>query len=141
MKKYEVLEHTADIRVKIFADNLEDLFVNSSVCLFEILTDKKPKAQESRKIELSAANVEELLVLWLNELISIFYTYKFLPVNCVVSIVDCSGVKKLIASVDGADFDPYGNKSIKTEIKAATYHNLNVGADKSGFTAEIVFDV
>ena len=141
MKKYEILEHTADIRVKIFANNQEDLFKNSAICLFELLTDKKAKAKKTRYVELSAARLEDLFIFWLNELISIFYSYKFLPVHYEVSIDGLSGTKKLVAKISGVDFNPYGNKSVKLEIKAATYHNLKIGKDKKGLTAEVVFDV
>ncbi|MDD4183065.1 MAG: archease [Candidatus Omnitrophica bacterium] len=141
MKKYEILSHTADIRVKIFGKNQEDLFTNSAICLFELLTDEKVKAQKTRRIELSAARLDDLFVSWLNELISIFYSYKFLPVKYAVSVDSLSGTKKLVATISGADFNPYDNKSIKSEIKAATYHNLKIEKDKKGFMAEIVFDV
>jgi len=141
MKKYEILSHTADIRVKIFGKKQEDLFTNAAICLFELLTDKKAKAKKTRHIELSATRLEDLFVFWLNELISVFYSYKFLPVEYAISIDDLSGTKKLVARVAGADFNPYGNKSIKLEIKAATYHNLKIDKAKKGFTAEIVFDV
>ncbi|MDD4954766.1 MAG: archease [Candidatus Omnitrophica bacterium] len=141
MKKYEILEHTADIRARIFAKNQEDLFVNSAICLFELLTDKKAKAKDTKHIELSASRLEDLLVIWLNELISIFYSYKFLPVDYAVSISELSGVKKISADVRGIEFNPYGNKDVKSEIKAATYHNLKIDKDSKGFAAEVIFDV
>lgn len=141
MKKYEILEHTADIRVKIFANNQKDLFKNSAICLFELLTDKKAKAKKTRYVELSATRIEDLFIFWLNELISIFYSYRFLPVKYAISVDNLSGTKKLAAKISGVDFNPYGNKSVKLEIKAATYHNLKIGKDKKGLTAEVVFDV
>jgi SHS2 domain-containing protein len=141
MKRYEVLEHTADIRVKIFAESEKDLFENSAVCLFELLTDNKAEAQKTRKIELTAANLEDLLILWLNELISVFYSYKFLPAEYKILVEEISGAKKLTASIIGAEFNPYADKNIKSEVKAATYHNLKINKDKAKITAEIIFDV
>lgn len=141
MEKYEILEHTADVRVKIFAKKQEDLFVNSAICLFDLLTDKKLKAKKTKHLELSAAKLEDLFIFWLNELISIFYSYKFLPIEYKVSIKELSGIKKLFAEIKGQDFNPYDSKSIKAEIKAATYHNLRIKKDKNGFTAEVIFDV
>lgn len=141
MKKYEILEHTADIRVKIFGKKHEDLFTNSAICLFELLTAKKLKARKIKQIELSAATLEDLFIFWLNELISIFYTYKFLPVEYKVSIKELSGIKKLVARIRGNDFNPYDSKNVKLEIKAATYHNLKINKDKKGTTAEVIFDV
>ena len=141
MKRYEILEHTADIRVRIFAKKKEDLFVNSAICLFGILTDKKTDAKKIRHIELNAAKLDDLLIFWLNELISVFYSYKFLPVDCTVSIDDSPDMKKLVAKIVGSDFDPYDSKNVKAEVKAATYHNLKIEEDRNGFIAEIIFDV
>ncbi|MCK9614967.1 MAG: archease [Candidatus Omnitrophica bacterium] len=141
MKKYEILEHTADIRARIFSKTQEDLFVNSAICLFELLTDKKLKADKIKSVELEASKLEDLLILWLNELISIFYADKFFPVEYKISIKEFSGTKKLFAEIKGQDFNPYDSKSIKSEIKAATYHNLKIEEDRNGFIAEIIFDV
>jgi len=141
MKKYEILEHTADIRVKIFADNQEELFKNSAICLFELLTDTKIEAKKTKTIELSAPKLEDLLIFWLNELLSVFYSNKFLPGEYQVSIKEAAGKKTITAEIKGQDFNPYGDKGVKSEIKAATYHNLKINKDKNGFTAEVIFDV
>lgn len=141
MKNCKVLSHTADIRVRIKAKTIESLFKNAASCLFELLTSIKPSAKIIRKIQLEAQSLEELLVLWLNELISLFYSDKFLPVSCRVSIKKMPGKKEITAVVKGDNFNPYNNKNIECEIKAATYHNLKIKKDKKFFTAEVIFDV
>lgn len=141
MKNCKVLSHTADIRVSISARTVEKLFTNSSSCLFELLTDTKAKPKITREIQLEAQDLEELLVFWLNELISIFYSFKFLPLQYKIKINDLANLKILQAKIEGIDFDPYNNKHIKLEIKAATYHNLKIEKNKKGFEAQVIFDV
>ncbi|MEI8349803.1 MAG: archease [Candidatus Omnitrophota bacterium] len=141
MKKYELLEHTADVRVRVHGKTLELLFKHAAIALFDLLVNYKPKRKKTREISLEAETLEELFVNWLNELISIFYAYKFLPSDYNIIIVDAEHRKTMHASVKGEFFNPYDNKKINQEIKAATYHNLKIEKDKKGYRAEIIFDV
>lgn len=141
MKNCKVLSHTADIRVSINAPTIEKLFTNASRCLFELLTDERAKPKIIRQVQLEAQTLEDLLVFWLNELISVFYSFKFLPLQYKVKIEDSGDIKVLTAEIKGVDFNPYNNKHMKLEIKAATYHDLKIEKDKKGFVAEVIFDV
>jgi SHS2 domain-containing protein len=141
MKNCKILSHTADIRVDITAQTIEKLFINAASCLFGLLTDIKIKPKITREVQLEAQNLEELLVFWLNELVSVFYSFKFLPCSYKIIIEDSEGLKVLKAKIKGADFDPYNNKHMKLEIKAATYHNLKIEKNKKSFEAQVIFDV
>ncbi len=140
MKNCKILSHTADIRVDVNAKTIEKLFINAASCLFELLTDAKDKPKTVRQVQLEAQSLEDLLVFWLNELISVFYSFQFLPIKYKVKIEDSEGVKVLTAEIKGAGFNPYNNKHMKQEIKAATYHELKIEKNKKGFAAEIIFD-
>ncbi|MDP2922660.1 MAG: archease [Candidatus Omnitrophota bacterium] len=141
MKDFEIIEHTADIRIRVYGKSIKDLFKNSALALFNLIIKYKPKAKREREVKLEAANYEELLVNWLNELTSIFYTYKFLPANFKIAIKDNKQFVELAAKIKGEDFNPYENKKIDKEIKAATYCDLKIEKSKKGFSVEIVFDV
>ena len=47
---------------------------------------------------------------------------------------------KLEALLKGSEYDPYINE-VKTEVKAATYHNLKIEKTPGGYKAEVIFDV
>ena len=38
-KKYQQLEHTGDIRIKVFGETVEQLFSNAGFALFDLITD------------------------------------------------------------------------------------------------------
>ena len=76
-KNYELIEHTADIGIRVKGNDLKDLFKNAASAMFDIMAEKKePKAakQAKIKIEQKAENLEELFVNWLNELLSLSAT-------------------------------------------------------------------
>jgi SHS2 domain-containing protein len=140
MKKYEFFGHTADIGLRVWATNENELFINCAQALFKLLVDKiECKKEKEREIYLEAESWQELLVNWLNELISIFFTYKFLPCEYKINIEEKP--LRLKAQLKGEDFDPY-QKKMNMEIKAATYHNLKIEREKDGLLkTEIIFDV
>ena len=140
MKKFELIEHTADIGLRVFGETAERLFVNAGVGLFSMLTDERLETQMTKMIRVEAQRFDELLVCWLNELIGLFYAGRFLPAELEVSIKSCKGVKSLRAVTGGGRFDPYRDK-VKLEIKAATYHNLRFERHELGFYAEVIFDI
>jgi SHS2 domain-containing protein len=140
MEKFEFIEHTADIGVRVYGKTLEDLFVNSATALFNIFVDYKPKERITREIVLEAQTLEDLLVNWLNELISGFFADKFLPSKFCISISSESSPKALNAVLTGERFNPY-RKEINVEVKAATYHGLKIVPCSGGYAVEIIFDV
>ncbi|MBU2266415.1 MAG: archease, partial [Candidatus Omnitrophica bacterium] len=91
-------------------------------------------------VVVEAEDIEELLITWLNELLSLFFAYRFLPVDYDIILEEREDYKVIKSRIKGANFDPYQNK-IKMEIKAATYHDLKVEKNDSGWIAEVIFDV
>jgi len=140
MPDFEFIEHTADVGVRVYGESLEALFVNSARVLFGLILDYKPKPEIEERVVVEAEDFEELLVTWLNELISLFFAYQFLPVDYSITIEDEEGAKVLKSTIKGSNFNPYENK-LNMEIKAATYHDLKVEKSDSGWVAEIIFDI
>jgi SHS2 domain-containing protein len=140
MDTFEFIEHTADIGIRVKAKTLEELFSFSAKSLFFIVIgDVSSKCHVTREIELEAGTIEDLLVVWLNELLSLFYTYGFFPSNPVIYIKQ-NPVKSLRAKIKGFRLNPYSMR-LKQEVKAATYHNLKITKNSKGYVGEIIFDV
>jgi SHS2 domain-containing protein len=141
MKKYEMIEHTADIGVRVFGKTEQDLFKNAAAALFGLVARPiKQKPVEIKKIQLECASLEELFIRWLNELISIFFAYKFFPSEYNITLKEERAGYALRASLRGISFESMRNV-LAMEIKAATYHGLRIQSDTKGFTAEVIFDV
>ena len=138
MKKYEIVEHTADIGIKAYGSTLGELFTNAARGLFDIIADLEGlKPSTSIKIKLESANPEELLIAWLDELIYNFYTK-----NIIFSEFKISSLtnKKIEAEALGRHI---GNKKsrLKTEVKAATYHGLKIEEKNKKYEVQVIFDV
>lgn len=138
MKRYEQFPHTADIGVRVYGKTLKELFENAAFAMFDIIADLEGlKSTITENFELSAPNHEELLVAWLDELLYSFYTKSFIFFKFEVGELTENTIK---ARAFGRAVGENRNR-LKTEIKAATYHDLKIKKTNEGYEVEIIFDI
>jgi SHS2 domain-containing protein len=136
--RYEIIDHTADLGIRVTADSLEHLFENAGLALMDLLTDISRVRPSARfEYSLSADSVQTLFVRWLSELIYRFFGEKL--AFCRFEVAELSE-RSLSVACWGERVDPRRHV-FRTEIKAATYHELRVERSESGWVAEVIFDV
>jgi len=140
--RYQLTDHTADIGIRLGHKNLAGIFEDAAFALFDILCDiKKVRTAFERTVSVEAVNSEELLNLFLSVLLNEFTaTGNLLNKVIIREIKEGAEKATLSALIAGEPYEP-GRHSIKTEIKAVTFHNLAIKKTRAGFTAEVVFDV
>jgi SHS2 domain-containing protein len=137
-RKFEFIDHTGDIGVRIYGENLAALFQHGAEALFYIITDPKTiREKESRKIDVKARGREELFVSWLNEFVYLFDTKGYLFVRFEILDLDEHLIE---AMVHGETYEE-GRHPIYRTIKGATYHQLNIDHRKEGWDAQVIFDL
>jgi SHS2 domain-containing protein len=136
MKRFELIEHTADIGLIASGQNLAEAFSNAAFGLFSIITDiRKVRKVESRIVELQEKSPEDLLFTWLNHLIYFFDAEQMLFKECDIQEFDGLSMKAVC----------YGEKAdtsrheMKLGVKAATYHMLKV--DPEMHQVQVIFDI
>jgi SHS2 domain-containing protein len=135
---YEIIDHTADLGIKVSGDSLERVFECAGLAMFDLLTDFKSIRPDTRmSFSLSADNLEALFVQWLRELLYLFFGQERL--FCAFEMTRLSETDLTVTGW-GERFDPKKHATL-TEIKAVTYHELSVKRTESGWTAQVIFDV
>jgi SHS2 domain-containing protein len=135
---YEELPHTADWSLRVWASDLESLFIEAAKgmnFLTGVELAKSPRIR--RAFSASASDVETLLVKFLSELI--FLAEHNLLAFDEFSISLChyeKGPFNLQVKLQGAKI-----KSMSKAIKAVTFHNMKIMQINRGFEGVIVFDV
>ena len=138
MKPYELIDHTADIGVKVYGKDQIELFRNAAFAMFDIMADLEGlKTSLSVDIKKEAPNTDELLVEWLDELLYNFYT-KGLIFN-EFDIIELDD-KHIIGKATGRHVGENRSR-LKTEIKAVTYHDLKVEKKDNLWQTQLIFDV
>lgn len=137
-KRYEQFSHTADIGVRVFGRDLKELFNNAAFSLFDTIADLEGITNSvQQEIELTADNHEELLVLWLDELLYGFYTRSIIFSKFDIDLLTDTEIR---AVAYGRPISANRNR-LKVEIKAITYSGLHIKRTDHGYMVEIIFDV
>jgi len=135
---YEFFEHTADLGLRIRADDLDELFAEAARALFSSivtnLDDVRPS--ESRTLEIEADRQDDLLHDWLAELLYVFCADHVLLSQFEVNVAET----RLTATVRGEPIDT-ARHELDAEIKAITYHGLKLARDDDGWLAEVIVDI
>jgi SHS2 domain-containing protein len=135
---YEILEHTGDIGIRVWADDLKGLFAEAARALFDIITDrKKVVARLKREVAVQGSGKEELMVAWLNELLYLHEVEELLFCDFALSKIEQGSLKGVAR---GEKFQE-GHHLIKTAVKAVTYHLLEVTEQDGRWQAQIIFDI
>lgn len=137
-KRFEILDHTADIGLIVYGEDLETLFQNAGEAFFNLVTDlKKVRPREERRIDLPAEPLERLMVDWLNELLYLHDVETLLFKEFEVESVGENGLR---AIVKGEPFQE-GVHVIHTGIKAVTYHQIQVKKEDGGWRSQVIIDL
>ena len=135
---YQALDHTGDLGFEIDAPTAPELFVVAADTLFEIMVDVEAvEERESRTVAAEGADLEELLVAFLGELLFLHDADDFLVRRTEIR----SGPDvRVEAEVFGEPFDGERHR-IERQIKAVTYHALFVREEGDAWRARVILDI
>lgn len=137
-KGYDILEHTADIGIRAYGKTRKELFINAATGMFGIIADLDDvRIIKTVPIRLKAPSLEELLVLWLQELLYRFDIDKILFKKFAIERMSET---QLIAKVSGERLDA-DKHTLYRELKAVTYHELKIERLKTTWQARVIFDI
>jgi SHS2 domain-containing protein len=138
---FELFDHTADIGVIAHGSEVTAVFEQAALGMFTIIfhgTPPEVKSKGEYEIKLNAKDLEQLMVDWLDELLYIYSTEHIVFSKFKIDI----DVKNFIL-----DANVYGeivsdDLLLGTcEIKAVTYHMLEVKNINDHWEAKILFDI
>ena len=131
---YKEIQHTADLAIKVWSASPEGLFVIALEAMYQLMgvSSNVPDETKKIKIELFSCDLESLLVSFLSE--GLFYYeinhWQLIPEK--LSIVN----NNLIANMR---IQPI--TSLDKEIKAITFHNLEINQKAGCLSTILIFDV
>lgn len=143
MKDYEILPHTADLKIRAFGRDQKELFAHalkgmSSVILPELeepenTANQKTAHETTHDIDVVSSDMTTLLIDFLSQALSASHAYK--SVFREVKFKKLSETE-LKATLKGQQVDHFDKN-----IKAVTYHKAQVEKEPTGFMATIIYDV
>ncbi len=146
-KDFELLSHTADIKIRVFGATRAELFCHALIGMFQSIGPQVPGCTHkegrlvcehlpiSHDITVQAPDFAALLINFLSEALYLSDVHNEAYLDVVIHEITETQVCATLAGVKITGF-------AGVEIKAVTYHELVVKQEKDGtWCAEIVFDI
>jgi SHS2 domain-containing protein len=138
---YKFIDHTADIAVEVEADTLEELFSVSLQAWKETIFEGNIIEEiEEKKINIIETDLELLLVKFLNELNFSFQVKQWICGSIKDTEIKHDKEWQLNAVLLGELFNPSRHK-VNLEIKAVTFHQMEIKKKNGKYSTRIVFDI
>jgi SHS2 domain-containing protein len=134
--QFEELAHTAEVGLLVHSNSAEGLFACAAKAMF-VLLDAAPAQEEApvtHHVTIDSVDAESLLVDWLSELLYLYETTGKLFTECEVTMWTPTHLE---AEVHGRA----PSRTPRFDIKAITYHDLELGQDERGWFAQVFFDI
>ena len=134
---FESIAHTADIGLRVWGRTLEELFSEAAVGMMSLMADTAGvEKRQTRVAQADGPDNESLLVAWLNDILFLVESERFIFAQVRIETLGGGVVRGVLAGTTvGADF------RFAHQIKAATYHDIEVKKTPKGFETVVIFDV
>jgi SHS2 domain-containing protein len=129
-------EHTGEVRLHLQGPSISALFEEAVRALAELTLGEGPHGAlgPPERVEVRARDREALLAAWIDELVFLSETMKLVWVDAKIDRLNDVELVGVVRGVAPA--------SIRTAVKAATFHGLRVGPiPTGGFEAMVILDV
>ncbi|MBW2599964.1 MAG: archease [Deltaproteobacteria bacterium] len=135
---YKIFDHTADLGVEIYGIDEEDLFRNAAFALFDIMTDVTlVHVRGEWEVFAEGGDLEELLVNFLREILYMYNGEDLVLTECVISEMDNFHIKGIVRG------EPFSEERhhMNIEIKAVTYHRVEIRKTQGAWIGKVICDV
>lgn len=137
LKNIEYLNHTSDIRLRLKADTIIELFEAGLTGMNEILKagecDQSQIPVIKKMIHIKSPDITSLLIEFMGEILTLSHTSRAIFCTLYAEKLTETEIKGYVWGVDVPQFDE--------DIKAVTYHEADVKRNPEGhFETSIVFD-
>ena len=139
---YKELPHTADIRIKVYAESLSQLFSEGILALYDIIFGQIPTCKGIRKdsFSISAYDMDILFHDLLDEVLYLTIVKKRKICQFQLKIDEKIDEQNKTITVNYS-YRRIKEGEIKKEVKAITYHNLHIRKKGNFYETEVIMDV
>jgi len=137
--KYRFLPHTADLKIRVYGKNLNEIINNS---LLSLISFMKPKFKKDKifsfNISVKGFDYQGALINFLSEVLAKTYIKKVIFIKFLPSKISKHKDNQVVikGKIKGYKFE-----SLKKDIKAITYHQVVLKQIKVNLIFEFIVDI
>ncbi len=132
---FEVLPHTADLRIRAWGKTKEELFLNALRGMSSVMGEAavgQPSTVE-RSIKLAAPDTAALLIDFLSEALSQSHLNREVYTDVAFAELSEKSLQATLVGVPVPEFEK--------DIKAVTYHGVEIKETDQGYEATVIYDI
>jgi SHS2 domain-containing protein len=139
--QYEILDHPADLKIRAFGKTKEELFLNMLKGMINSLkAEGLGEKMKKREIKITSPDLGALLVDFLSEVLYLNQVNKEIYTNIKFKKLSDpsagSGQAELEGELEAQKVEGFGE-----DIKAVTYHGLDIHQENGTWQATVLFDI
>jgi SHS2 domain-containing protein len=138
--KFKFLEFsTADVCYMAYGNDLNMLYENAALAMFEVMINTDQVGEKIiKEIEVDGFDLKSLMFNWLNELLFLYDSENLTFSRFDIQIDEDR--MRLKAKILGEEID-IERHEIRADVKACTYHCMEIRRIDDGYYAQILLDV
>lgn len=132
---YELVHHIADVRLRVAAPELEELFRDAMRGMYAVMRGTPERGEHVQRtlVVEDSADLTSLLVDFLNEVLQRAHIGRELFSEVAFTRLDDTNVTAELTGIAPASFEE--------DVKAVTYHEADVRREGEQWTTMLVFDI
>jgi len=133
---FEILQHTADVRARVEAASLEELFRDAMRAMYAVMRARNEPPQSAVRrhvIVEGSADTTSLLVDFLNEVLHRAHVAREQFTDATFTRFDATSLEAELTGTAPASFEE--------DVKAVTYHEADVRTSGERWATMLVFDI
>ena len=135
---YRIIEHPSDAGIEAEGETLAEAFALAAEGLMAVIVDPASvEAGESRTVAVDGPDDERLLVRWLGEILWLYDGEGFVSRRFEVEITPGG---RISAAAFGEPLDA-AKHALRVDVKAVTYHGLEVRRTPGGWSVRAYIDI
>ena len=131
---FELIQHTADVRLLVTAPSLEDLFRDAMLGMYAVMRGTAGGSAVEREVRVDdSAGPTALLIDFLNEVLGRAHIGREMFDSVAFTRFEPNSLTATLTGTTPADFEE--------DVKAVTYHEADVRQGDGVWTTMLVFDL
>lgn len=132
---YEILPHTADLRIRATGKTIEELFRNSLRGMSSVMQSEAggQRSDVERKVVVASPDTPSLLIDFLAEALASAQVNREVYSDVEFAEFDDRHVRATLRGVPVESFEK--------DVKAVTYHGIEIKETDNGYEATIIYDI
>ncbi len=134
---FEAVEHTGDLAIRAWATDMSGLIEQAARAMLDLMLEDPPNVARTVELRAEGPEGEDLLIDCLRSILSLIDLEGLVPVT--VEVTELEG-EEAVCEVGVVPLEE-ARQALVEDIKAVTYHGLEIRKREGNLEVEIVFDV